>query len=57
MNDAGWTRLIEHRIDELERKVDSLRLWRSWVLGAAAVSGVLAGALAKPLATLIVGHA
>lgn len=42
--DADWARLIEKRLDALESDVTKIKAMINWVIGAAAVLGVLLGA-------------
>lgn len=53
MDDGGYDRQIEGRIGRLEERVDSLIAWRNYVLGAVATLGLLIGAYAKQVATIV----
>lgn len=55
-DDERYDTQIERRIEKLERGVDSLNLWRAFVLGAVAPIAFLLGAFAHEIALFLKGH-
>lgn len=60
MRTDGWERIIEKDIEDLQSEnraqqseINSLKEWRSFILGAAAIIGVLVGAFANQFWTAI----
>ncbi len=55
--DERYDKQIEKRIEKLEKDVDSLKLWRAFVLGCAAPLAFLLGAFSHELALFLRAHA
>ena len=53
-NVSDWNGMILDRLKLLERKVDSLEMWRAWLVGSAGGLGMVAGLFAKQIVTLII---
>jgi len=49
----GYDRQIEHRLEKVEERVDSLMAWRSWIVGLVAGVGLLTGAFAKQIGIVL----
>ena len=47
---AGYDRLIENRLDKLEERVDSLRLWRNAVVSIFVFLAFVGGAFSRNVA-------
>lgn len=55
-DDERYDEQIEKRIVKLEKDVDSLKLWRAFVLGCVAPIAFLLGAFAHEIAVFLKGH-
>lgn len=51
--DDRYDRLMEKRVSDLEADVDSLKMWRNWVLGIVAGIGLMTGAFAKNIGEIL----
>lgn len=55
-DDERYDEQIEKRIVKLEKDVDSLKLWRAFVLGCVAPIAFVMGAFAHEIALFVRGH-
>lgn len=51
--DDRYDRQIEGRIRNLEEDMENLKAWRNYVVGAVGTLGLLIGAYAKQVATIV----
>ena len=56
-DDERYDAQIERRIENLEKDVKSLNLWRSFVLGCVAPVAFLLGAFSHEIALVLKAHA